>query len=114
MKLKDRLQPLEARAAKEKAAQEKKAAQPYFEVLGDETEAELIRLARENPGKKLLLIGSDEWFDAVMASWEIDESFNKLFPDNQNTAQWFETMTAINNKMLAEKLNAKLKQENEK
>ena len=105
MKLKDRLQPLEAKDAKKKSAQEKKAAQSYIEVLGDETEAELISLARENPGKKLLLIGSDEWFDAVIASWEIDE----LFPDNQNTAQWFETMTAINNKMLAEKLNTKLK-----
>ena len=107
MKLKDRLQPLEARAAKEKAAQEKKAAQPYFEVLGDETEAELIRLARENPGKKLLLIGSDEWFDMVMDSLEVDDEINNLFPDSQSTAQWFETMTALNDKMLAEKLNTK-------
>lgn len=103
MKLKDRLQPMEARAAKKKSAQEKKAAQPYIEVEGDETEAELISLARENPDKKLLLVGSDEWFDMVMDSLEVDESFT----DSQNTAQWFETMIAINEKMLAEKLNAK-------
>ena len=105
MKLKDRLQPLEARAAKKKSAQEKKAAQSYIEVEGDETEAELISLARENPGKKLLLVGSDEWFDMVMDSLEVDESFT----DNQTIALCFETMSALNDKMLAEKLNTKLK-----